>query len=264
MFAILASGHSNRVTLTDLEKVITPDRTKTWTPTPHHEIPKAIRAEMRARKWKFASSSTAHIWDISITPNHMKVFGVTEILIPGVSGLYDEFRNSHNKTLSVRLCLGTRVFVCDNLMMTGDFNIKREHTRKIKLAPIVFRAFDMIEEKAKRMGDKFSSMRDIKVGYETGNTLLLDAVNTGALPLLSLMEARRAYESAYTHNVHDVQQVEDINMTEPLNIMHGRSLWGWYQSVTGTWKTRKPTATQGYAKALNLLVQDRYSLDLSA
>lgn len=40
-------------------------------------------------------------------------------------------RNSHNQTFSASLCVGSRVFVCDNLAFSGEVTLARKHTRDI-------------------------------------------------------------------------------------------------------------------------------------
>jgi hypothetical protein len=263
-WAGLSAGHSERVKVTDLEKVITPDPTKTWTPTPHHLIPKVIREEMRARGWKFMETDSKKLWDISLTQDHMKVFGITKITIPGISADFPEFgfalgfRNSHNKTLSLRFAVGTCVFVCDNLMMTGDFQVRREHTRKIKIRPVVAQAFDMIEGRATALGQSFASMQQVKLDYDCGNTMLIRAVADKALPLVRLMETAAHYQTAYSLNADEAGKPKDTEC----EIVHGRSLWGWYQAVTAAWKKQAPTTVPQYSRALNAIVKGEFGIQI--
>jgi hypothetical protein len=57
------------------------------------------------------------------------MFGVTKITIPGIldaeAQLAIGFRNSHDKSMAVRIAVGASVMVCDNMLITGDINIRR-------------------------------------------------------------------------------------------------------------------------------------------
>src|SRR5205807_1578946 len=41
-------------------------------------------------------------------------------------------RNSHDKAFPAALCLGSGVFVCDNLAFSGEIKLARKHTRFIE------------------------------------------------------------------------------------------------------------------------------------
>jgi predicted SpoU family rRNA methylase len=43
-------------------------------------------------------------------------------------GLSIGIRNSYDKSMSIGVALGARVFVCDNLAISGEIRIVRKHT----------------------------------------------------------------------------------------------------------------------------------------
>lgn len=67
-----------------------------------------------------------------------RVFGLLTLAEPDARGddyaLTVGLRNSHDKSFPVGLCLGSRVFVCDNLSFSGEVDVKRKHTRYIREA----------------------------------------------------------------------------------------------------------------------------------
>ncbi len=228
--------------LTQLKCIETPKPTKTWTPTPHADVPQAITRMVMENNWDFIDK-TAKRFQISVTNNDQKMFGVTRINIPGVKkddefGIALGFRNSHNKTLALRFALGTSVFVCDNLIMDGDFFIRREHTKNITVLETVRSAFEMIPEIAKARMASFAKMRGIKFTPEMGIAFLAAAVDNGALPLTNFLDARINYLDAYDKNNGNGQ------------ILHGRTLWGAYQAVTEQWKSRSMMQVPVYTKQL--------------
>jgi len=56
-------------------------------------------------------------------------------------------RNSHDKSFSLALTVGFRVFVCDNLAFIGDFQavIAKKHTSKFNLGETLAIAVDRMQ-----------------------------------------------------------------------------------------------------------------------
>jgi hypothetical protein len=46
-------------------------------------------------------------------------------------GLSIGMRNSYDKTMSVGICVGAAIFICDNLAFTGQITILRKHTLNV-------------------------------------------------------------------------------------------------------------------------------------
>lgn len=65
------------------------------------------------------------------------------------------FQNSYDKSLSLKFAIGTRIFICSNGCVSGDYGaFKKKHSGKIEtFAP------DAISEYIKRAGDTFSLMQ---------------------------------------------------------------------------------------------------------
>ena len=64
-------------------------------------------------------------------------------------GLSIGIRNSYDKSMSLGLCSGASVFVCENLMMTGEVVVMRMHTGSIidELKGLIFNALLKAEDK---------------------------------------------------------------------------------------------------------------------
>lgn len=122
---------SRLVTLKELEAIPTPERTETWKPVPHIVVPRLIDSMVDERSWSFVDPENRY--QFAVSKEGDKLFGVTKVVIPGVD-VGDEFqmaigfRNSHDKTLALRIAVGASVFVCDNLIITGDMQVRRIHT----------------------------------------------------------------------------------------------------------------------------------------
>jgi len=127
---------ANRVTLEELKAVRLPSSTPSYTPVPHDFIVHRVRDGLN--DMGFTVTEEAHaLWgdgnryfglmalrarvgwdngaDTEIGQGRQFVFGL---------------RNSHDKSFPASGVLGTRVFVCDNLAMSGaEFKFARKHTR---------------------------------------------------------------------------------------------------------------------------------------
>ena len=223
------------ISLTELRTIKTPAATKTWTPTAHIDVVTTIKDVIKSNDWKFRNPKSA--FTTSVTPDGSKLFGTTEVLIPDFKedeefGMVLGFRNSHDKTIALRFSVGTKVFLCSNLMISADFWIRREHTSKINVRDEVERALGLVPDAAAAFNDHFATMRNIKINHEQGIAFLVEAVRKGALPLVDLMKARDSFTSAFEQDAHKADKLELGS------ILHGKSMWGAFNSVTEQWKAR--------------------------
>lgn len=245
--ATLLAGQSRLVTTRELAKIPTPEPTDTWTPVPHHIVPEVITDLVKEREWGFVDNKNP--FQISVTPDNLKMFGVTKVAIPGVQmdaemQMAIGFRNSHNRTMALRIAVGTSVMVCDNLMITGDLQVRREHTRFIDPRMVLEQAFDRIPEASKRLMEWMVNMRGVNMGAEGGVSFLAEAVEAGALPIGDFMDARRELFLSLEGNNEQIG--------------HRGTLWAAYQTITAQWRDHSLNRTQGYSENLNKLVFSRY------
>ena len=105
-----------------------PSRTATWNPLPHRDVIDAVAAACVKHNWLVErkvysmkqSSKMFAVWDLKTMQG--------SIVKTSDNTLSIGIRNSIDKRLSVGLCAGERVFVCDNLCFKGDFVLFRKHT----------------------------------------------------------------------------------------------------------------------------------------
>jgi len=243
-----AHGGTKLITREELALVPTPADTKTHHPVPHALVPDIIDNLVDQRGWAFAE--TEERYKFSISKDGAKMFGVTKVAIPDVR--VDElgefqmaigFRNSHDKTFALRLAIGTDVFVCDNLMFTGDLQVRRIHTCRIDPWDAMNQGFDMIPGAANNLAKWFGELRELQVTENDGVAILAECVERKALPIFSFMEARTNFLKAYAGD----------NET----ILHGDTMWGVYQAVTEQFKNHNLDRTQVYSVALNQVMSER-------
>jgi len=245
-------GGTKSVTVVDLMAVPTPKSTKTWIPVPHADVPLAIERLVKDRGWDFVDPDNK--FDIVTTQNDIKMFGVTKIVIPGVAvdsefQMAIGFRNSHNKSIALRIAIGVNVLVCSNMIISGDIQVRREHVMNINPLAVIGAAFDQIPDAATRLTRWFSDLRSIRLVEADGIAFLATAVEVGALPIANFMDARGSFIEAVRN--------------ESGTVLHGETVWAAYQSVTEQFKKHSLYQTQAYSTKLNALVDNKFGCVLN-
>jgi len=138
----------NRVELDEVKAVETPEATDSWKPIPHSLLIDVIRAEMVGRGIRVTEEAHA------LARDGQRYFGLIEVEMPEFMGqegveqnLVIGVRNSNDKSFPAQLCLGDRVFVCDNLCFNGQIQLGRKHTKNIlkDLPSMVTAAFGQVQ-----------------------------------------------------------------------------------------------------------------------
>jgi hypothetical protein len=73
------------------------------------------------------------------------------------------FRHANNRKMSVKFATGASVFVCDNMVMTGEFILKRRHTTGIELEENILTALDSYIDQAKELPKVKPELEKIKI-----------------------------------------------------------------------------------------------------
>lgn len=231
------------VTPEELALVPTPAATDTWRPVPHIEVVNTIREMVAGHGWGFVNPDNP--FDLAVTETGTKLFGVTTVAIPGYTDaeknmqLAIGFRHGNDKELAFKVAAGSKVFICSNLIITGDIQITRKHTSGIDIREVLERAFERIPGAAKRLFGWMNNLREMPITVEAGVTLLAEAVEAGALPISDFMTARKAFLLA--------------NQGMNPEIEAGGTYWAAYNAVTAQYKKHGLQTNQGYSAALNAL-----------
>ena len=132
-------GSTRRVTELEVRKEPKPEFTPTWSPYSHAEVLDSIGSACTQLNINIVRK------EYSIRKNS-KMFGVWEVNLGHQEVNFAiGIRNSIDKTHSVGLCAGERVFVCDNLIFSGDFVLFRKHTSRLELEDLTILAKESLE-----------------------------------------------------------------------------------------------------------------------
>src|SRR5438046_1373807 len=110
MEGLMLHAGAKRFNRADLLALHTPEATETHRPVPHSKVVEAVIESLGCRKYDVVKD------EYGISPDGMKMFGFLEINEEDAGVRFAiGLRNSHDKSFSLGLTVGYRVFVCDNL-----------------------------------------------------------------------------------------------------------------------------------------------------
>lgn len=118
------------VELEELKKIEVPFRTKTYMPVDHFGLVETLRE--KANELFIPAGFRENQLQVGLARNGQQLFGHLDF----INGSKDMsmaigFRNSYDKTLPVGIAVGSTVFVCDNLCLSGEIKIMRKHTYRV-------------------------------------------------------------------------------------------------------------------------------------
>lgn len=122
------------ITRADPALYVQPARTDTHYPIAHNMLLEMVEQTFKRKNWEVLGQ------DHAVNKEGMQLFSLYDIA-PVVDhgvlreedwGLQVALRNSHDKSFSATVAIGARVFVCDNLSISGEIMIGRKHTPKIE------------------------------------------------------------------------------------------------------------------------------------
>ena len=138
---LLIHAGAQRISREDLATLDVPEATATFKPIAHSELVDVIEEALAFRHIRIVEQ------EFATTPDGMKLFGVLRVNADyeGV-GFAIGLRNANDKSMRVGIVSGYRVFCCDNLAFSGDFNpMLQKHSKNLDLIESVSIAVDRIQ-----------------------------------------------------------------------------------------------------------------------
>jgi len=125
-----------------------------------------------------------------------------------------------------KFCCGSRVLICKNGVMTGEYVMRRRHTLRFDLEAEVHQGLLNALEEFKNVGGVIENLQKTEVNERTSDHLLMEAGRRRILPWSKVGEAWELYVDP-PH-----KEFEKAKGTA----------WGVYQAVNQTIKARAPRA----------------------
>jgi len=92
-------------------------------------------------------------------------------------------RNSHIKSFSAGLCMGSSVFVCDNLCFSGQVTLKRKHSRNIlrDMPAIINKAIGQLACLAEQQELRLEAYKDTRLSDMTVRDFVVRSMEKGII-----------------------------------------------------------------------------------
>lgn len=186
---------ASEVTRDKVFEVVTPEPTDSHFPVDHDLLLTEVENNLAKNGLEIVQQAHA------LTQEGQRYFGLLEVKkrplevieepLPGAShALLDDpsvkpdynlvigLRNTHDKSFSAALAMGSRVFCCDNLAFSGDVLIGRKHTRHIKrdLPLMIPRAFAALSVERVNMETRIDAYKNEKISDVAANDLILRSI----------------------------------------------------------------------------------------
>ena len=187
---LLSHIDTDLVTREQLALVETPDATRSFKPVPHIELIETLERVLRLNQITIRKEQFA------LRRDGATLFGVLQLAYQdtpdGMAAL--GLRTSNNRTMSIQLCAGLSVFVCDNMVFRGDLiALNRKHTAGLHLRTEINHAILRFQDHFGRLTGEITNLKERSVSDTDAKAILHDVFVKGILPIRLLPEASNLY-----------------------------------------------------------------------
>lgn len=226
---LLAHCGTDKVSREVLATLPLPERTDTFQPIAHNVLVDAIEESLAYRHMTIERS------EFAVSKDGMKMFGLLE-----VNAEYEGVRfaigcrNANDKSMRLGMVAGYRVFICDNMALSGDFRpLHAKHTKNFDLIEAVSVGVDRIHRGWEPLKREIEMKRRTVVPKDDARLLIYRAFTAHRMPVSLFKEVTATFE------------IGDDKTT----------LWSLEQDFTGAFKSLKPVAQfKAAAKLSQVLV----------
>lgn len=173
--ATLISGRSTPMTRTELATLPVPQATSTHKPVPHIELIRGIEFALGEQQISITNEK------FSVNREGNAMFGVMDLA--GITGMSLEgfgaalgLRTANDRTMSIQLGVGAKVFICDNLAFHADMiALRKKHTSGLDLISNLRDAVRRFIEKFWVMSKQFDDLKSTVITDDQARVRIYDA-----------------------------------------------------------------------------------------
>lgn len=226
---LISGRETNLITREDLAFLPVPPETDTFKPIAHSYLVDAIHECLSFRRLYVVREEYA------VSPDGMKLFGLIELNVE-YSGVRFAIglRTSNDKSMRIGLVAGYRVTVCENKMLTGDFNpLLAKHSKNFNLLDGLSVGIDRIQRHIGKVESDIVLKKQRQLSNRTAEDFIYSAFLKSKMPM-SLMRSvhnqffnKPAYEefgdgslwsleNAFTHAFKSLKPVKQFEASAKL------------------------------------------------
>src|SRR5947209_3920368 len=194
---------ATKVTRQELSLVPTPPATDTFKPIAHAAHIDELEQSLAFRHIRIARDEYA------VSPDGMRLFVLLELNAEyeGVRFAIG-LRNANDKSMRLGMVAGYRVFVCDNMALSGDFKpLLAKHTKHFDLVESLSIGVDRIQRGFQPLRDAIDFKRSYRLHDEEARSMLYRAFMENRFPLKLLKTVDHEFFVAPSHEEFKQQTV---------------------------------------------------------
>ena len=178
----------------DLAAVPVPEPTESYHPVPYGRFIEEV--ELHIPRFGLTVQSSA----FALAREGGQMFGVLTCVNGKPAADYSlaiGVRNSYDRSLSVGLTLGSRVFCCDNLAFSGEVTMHRKHTVNVfrDLPDLIYRMLFQVSSMRERTDGEIAAMMVRELPTVQAHHLMVEAIKANVLPASRLPKVIEAWEA---------------------------------------------------------------------
>src|SRR5437870_5918907 len=214
------SSFGGKLTRQQLQLVPTPLGTATHRPVPHSEVVEALIETLGFRHIGVVKD------EFAISKDGMKMFGVLD-LDTGMHACRFSIgiRNAHDKSMRLAMTVGYRVFVCENMAFSGDFQpVLAKHSKNFSLTSALSIGVDEMQRNFDGMRMQVEAWRESQLADVSAKLIIYRAFVESDLEVPKHLA--RPVHDLYFHPQHEEFQP--------------RTLWSLSNAFTSAFKDLEP------------------------
>src|ERR1700758_3502717 len=209
-----------KLTRQQLALVPTPPGTATHRPVPHAEVVEALIETLGFRHIGVVKD------EFAISKDGMKMFGVLD-LDTGMHGCRFSIgvRNAHDKSMRLAMTVGYKVFVCENMAFSGDFQpVLAKHSKHFSLQNALSIGVDQMQRNFDPMRKQVETWRESQISDTAAKLLIY----------------RAFIESDLEVPKHLARPVHDLYFSPQHQEFQPRTMWSLSNAFTSAFKALEP------------------------
>ena len=213
-----------------------PEETDTFQPIAHHLLINEIEESLAYRHIKIERS------EFAVSPDGMKLFGLLEVSA-GMDGIRFAIglRNSNDKSMRLGMVAGYRVFVCDNMALSGDFKpMLAKHTKNFDLTESISIGIDRVQRFFKPMKHNILTMKNINLRDNEAIEFIYNSFMDYKFPISLIKEVHKQYFEP---------EIEDFKTS---------NVWSLSNAYTSAFKKLNPVSRYEQTARIGRLIAETY------
>ena len=246
---MLMLSKAHEIARRDLALIPTPDRTDSWRPIPHADVVDVLTERARSRGLSIRGERYAVMSGaLYPTPGQRvelpgaRLFGsidfepITGMPFPAGCTPSAGIRNSHDKSFSLSILSGARVFICANRVLSAEHIVARKHTSGLDMVESIDKALDAFMDSIRAFQDTYKRLNDWRLTRTKAHSLIVELARAGAFASSDILPVVAEFENP-----------RHPEFKAPTG-------WNLYQGCTEIMKSQSPARQVEGFKALNTVL----------